>query len=109
MSGERRRILAQEFAEPVKAMYAESMRLSPRWAAEYRGFWDLPEDFEYEVATPTVRSRARSPAGSTPTRPPTPSSPHLTRNGGGARPGRAAGTLDERDAGGAARRAPEPA
>jgi acetone carboxylase, gamma subunit len=42
-------------------MYAESMRLSPRWAAEYRGFWDLPEDFEYDVITPTVtveRSRA---------------------------------------------------
>ena len=23
-------------------MYAESMQLSPRWAAEFRGFWDLP-------------------------------------------------------------------
>ena len=59
---ERERILAQEFVEPVKVMYAESMRLSPRWAAEYRGFWDLPEDFEYDVATPTVaveRSAAR--------------------------------------------------
>src|ERR1019366_4954415 len=30
------------------------MRLSARGAAEYRGFWDLPEDFEYDVATPTV-------------------------------------------------------
>ena len=59
---ERERILAQDFAEPVKAMYAESMRLSPRWAAEYRGFWDLPEDFDYDVATPTVDApRARSP------------------------------------------------
>ncbi len=54
VAAERERILAQEFVEPVKAMYAESMRLSPRWAAEYRGFWDLPEDFEYDVATPTV-------------------------------------------------------
>jgi len=54
VAAERKRILAQEFVEAVKAMYAESMRLSPRWAAEYRGFWDLPEDFEYEVATPTV-------------------------------------------------------
>ena len=40
-------------------MYAESMRLSPRWAAEYRGFWDLPEDFDYDVATPTVAVAAR--------------------------------------------------
>jgi acetone carboxylase gamma subunit len=35
-------------------MLAESMRLSPRWAAEYRGFWDLPEDFDFDVLTPTV-------------------------------------------------------
>jgi len=52
---ERERILAQDLAEPVKAMYAESMRLSPRWAAEYRGFWKLPEDFDFDVVTPTVR------------------------------------------------------
>jgi acetone carboxylase gamma subunit len=38
------------------------MRLSPRWAAEYRGFWDLPEDFDYDVATPTV-AVARSQPG----------------------------------------------
>ena len=61
MIGERERILAQEFAEPVKAMYAESMRLSPRWAAEYRGFWDLPEDFDYDVATPTVKAERAEP------------------------------------------------
>ena len=30
-------------------MYAESMRLEPRWAAEFRGFWDLPEDFDFDV------------------------------------------------------------
>ena len=62
VAGERERVLAQEFVEPVKAMFAESMRLSPRWAAEYRGFWDLPEDFDYEVATPTV-AVARSEPG----------------------------------------------
>jgi acetone carboxylase gamma subunit len=54
MAAERERVLAQAYAEQVKAMYAESMRLSPKWAAEYRGFWDLPEDFDYDVATPTV-------------------------------------------------------
>ena len=58
---ERERILAQEFVETVKVMYAESMRLSPRWAAEYRGFWDLPEDFEYDVVTPTVAAERSQP------------------------------------------------
>ena len=43
---ERERVLAGDLIEPVKAGYAESMKLSPRWAAEFRGFWDLPEDFE---------------------------------------------------------------
>jgi acetone carboxylase, alpha subunit len=51
---QRERVLAQEAIEPVKIMYAECMRLSPRWAAEYRGFWDLPEDFQWEAVTPTV-------------------------------------------------------
>jgi acetone carboxylase gamma subunit len=54
VAAERARILAQDIAQPIKEMYAESMRLSPRWAAEYRGFWDLPEDFDYDVLTPTV-------------------------------------------------------
>ncbi len=54
VAAERERILAQVFTQPVKEMYAQSMRLSPRWAAEYRGFWDLPEDFDYDVETPTV-------------------------------------------------------
>ena len=40
--------------ETVKVMFAESMRLEPRWAAEFRGFWDLPEDFDFDVVTPTV-------------------------------------------------------
>jgi acetone carboxylase gamma subunit len=51
---ERERILAQDIAQPIKETLAESMRLSPRWAAEYRGFWDLPEDFDFDVTTPTV-------------------------------------------------------
>src|SRR4029077_12926564 len=54
MSSERVRILAQDIAQPIKETLAESMRLSPRWAAEYRGFWDLPEDFHFDVITPTV-------------------------------------------------------
>ena len=53
--GERERILAGDLIQPLKDMYAESMKLSPEWAAEYRGFWDLPEDFEFaDAVTPTV-------------------------------------------------------
>jgi N-methylhydantoinase B/oxoprolinase/acetone carboxylase alpha subunit/acetone carboxylase gamma subunit len=54
---ERGRIRAADLIEPVQVMYAESMRLSPRFAAEYRGFWDLPEDFEFDVRTPTVTAQ----------------------------------------------------
>src|SRR3954471_3768858 len=53
---QREGVLAQDAIEPVKVMYAECMRLSPRWAAEYRGFWDLPEDFEWRATTPTVQA-----------------------------------------------------
>lgn len=59
--GQRERILSGELIEPVRSMYAESMRLSPRFAAEYRGFWDLPADFEFEAATPTVAAAASEP------------------------------------------------
>jgi N-methylhydantoinase B/oxoprolinase/acetone carboxylase alpha subunit/acetone carboxylase gamma subunit len=51
---ERERVLAGELIDPIKDSYEESMKLSPRWAAEFRGFWDLPEDFSFGVATPTL-------------------------------------------------------
>jgi len=51
---ERERVLAGDIIEPVKVGYEESMKLSPRWAAEFRGFWDLPEDFTFGVPTPTL-------------------------------------------------------
>jgi N-methylhydantoinase B/acetone carboxylase alpha subunit len=51
---QRQRLLAGEIIDPIKVSYAESMKLSPRWAAEFRGFWDLPQDFEFEIDTPTV-------------------------------------------------------
>jgi acetone carboxylase, alpha subunit len=54
MKAERERILAAEMIEPVQRMYAESMRLSERWAAEFREFWDLPENFDFDVPTPEV-------------------------------------------------------
>jgi N-methylhydantoinase B/oxoprolinase/acetone carboxylase alpha subunit/acetone carboxylase gamma subunit len=63
---QRERVLAQDFIEPVRSMYAESMKLSPRWAAEYRGFWDLPEDFDFSAPTPTVAAERSAPGKITP-------------------------------------------
>jgi acetone carboxylase gamma subunit len=63
---QRERIIAQDLIEPVKCMYAESMRLGPEWAAEFRGFWDLPEDFDFEVITPTVVATTAAPGKVTP-------------------------------------------
>jgi N-methylhydantoinase B/oxoprolinase/acetone carboxylase alpha subunit len=54
MATERKRILDRDMIEPAQRMYAESMRLSPKWAAEYREFWQLPDDFEFDVPTPEV-------------------------------------------------------
>ena len=63
---QRQRILDQDLIETVKVMYAESMRLEPRWAAEFRGFWDLPEDFDFDVVTPTVTVQQAEPGKLTP-------------------------------------------
>jgi N-methylhydantoinase B len=63
---QRERILAQDLIEPVKVMFSESMRLEPSWAAEYRGFWDLPEDFDFDVVTPTVPVARAAPGRVTP-------------------------------------------
>ena len=58
---ERERVLEGRLIEPLRVMVAESMRLSPRWSAEFRGFWDLPEDFEFDVETPTVDATRAEP------------------------------------------------
>jgi hypothetical protein len=59
MQQERQRVLDHDMIEPVQRMYAESMRLSERWAREFREFWQLPADFDFPVATPQVElSRA---------------------------------------------------
>jgi N-methylhydantoinase B/oxoprolinase/acetone carboxylase alpha subunit/acetone carboxylase gamma subunit len=63
---ERERVEAQDFIEAVKVCYAESMRLSARFAAEFRGFWDLPEDFQVEAVTPTVAAERAEPGKITP-------------------------------------------
>ncbi len=70
--GERARILAhaqedgERFIAPVQRMYAESMRLSPTWAAEFRSFWELDDDFRFDVPTPTVEISERMLAGRDP-------------------------------------------
>lgn len=63
---QRMRVLGQDLIEPVKVMFSESMRLEPAWAAEFRGFWDLPEDFDFDVITPTVMTPRAAPGKITP-------------------------------------------
>ncbi len=59
----RERVLAGDLIDAVKVGYAESMKLSARFAAEYRGFWDLPEDFAFAIETPTVPAEVREAPG----------------------------------------------
>ncbi len=66
LAAERERVLARRLPPHAQVMYAESMKLSPRWAAEYRGFWDLPADFEFDVPTPTVPAAHAAPGRVTP-------------------------------------------
>ena len=42
-----RRVLQRDVIEPVREMYRSSMKLSPSWAAQYRAFWNLDDDFTY--------------------------------------------------------------
>jgi N-methylhydantoinase B/acetone carboxylase alpha subunit len=63
---EREKVLAHSYPQHLQEMFAESMRLSPRFAAEYRGFWDLPEDFEFPVASPTLMVQQSQPGKVTP-------------------------------------------
>ncbi|HYF27365.1 MAG TPA: hydantoinase B/oxoprolinase family protein [Baekduia sp.] len=63
---QRQRVLDQDLIDPVKVMFSESMRLDPDFAAEFRGFWDLPEDFDFDVITPTVMVQRAEPGKITP-------------------------------------------
>jgi N-methylhydantoinase B/oxoprolinase/acetone carboxylase alpha subunit len=46
---ERKKIIEGNLYEAVKVMYYESLKLSKKWATEFRQFWKLPEDFQMEV------------------------------------------------------------
>lgn len=43
----RSRVAQQRFVPEVREMYRDSMELSARFAAEFRQFWGLPADFEF--------------------------------------------------------------
>lgn len=49
MKKERERILKQDIIEPVKDMYNSSMELSETWAKKFRDFWNLPEEFKFQI------------------------------------------------------------
>jgi hypothetical protein len=42
-----RRVLSRDVIEPVRNMYRSSMELSAKWAAQYRAFWNLDDEFIY--------------------------------------------------------------
>lgn len=62
MAEERQRILAKEASVQVRHMYAGSFALSPKFLAEFRSFWNLPEDWivrEEELEVPTFGTRLK--------------------------------------------------
>ena len=46
---EKQRIVEGNLIEPVKRMYNESIQLSQRWGKEFLDFWNLPEDFRFNL------------------------------------------------------------
>lgn len=42
----RKRVAAKDFPKPVRAMYSDVIRISRKFATEFRTFWDLPGDYE---------------------------------------------------------------
>ena len=46
LAAERQRVERSDFAPEVRRMYRSAMRLSPRFAGEFRSFWGLESDHE---------------------------------------------------------------
>jgi N-methylhydantoinase B/acetone carboxylase alpha subunit len=46
---ERAKITESKLSEHVEAMYSESLKLSDKWAKEFKEFWKFPDDFKMEV------------------------------------------------------------
>jgi len=41
----RERVVAHDFPRPAAALYRDVLRISPKFAREFRTFWDLPDDY----------------------------------------------------------------
>jgi N-methylhydantoinase B/acetone carboxylase alpha subunit len=46
---EKQRIVEGNLIDPVKKMYNESFQLSGNWGKEFLDFWNLPEDFRFNL------------------------------------------------------------
>jgi N-methylhydantoinase B/oxoprolinase/acetone carboxylase alpha subunit len=46
---ERAKITEGKLSEHVQAMYSESLKLSDKWAKEFREFWKFPDNFKMEA------------------------------------------------------------
>lgn len=60
MKGERAKILNKEAGSHVKQMFAASFKLGPRFYADFKSFWDLPESWtltEDEIGIPHYGSQ----------------------------------------------------
>lgn len=49
LENESKRVKAGKLAPEVKLMYGAAMKLSPRFAKEFRAFWSLGDDFKFET------------------------------------------------------------
>ena len=48
IAAEKERVAARDFAPEVRKMYAAAMKLSPRFAADFREFWGLSDGFNFD-------------------------------------------------------------
>lgn len=53
---EQERIIEGDYIDDVKKTYVSSMRMSDHFANFYRDFWDLPDDFEFEISEKAKKS-----------------------------------------------------
>ena len=93
----RARAGAATLIEPVRSATPSRCKLSPRWAAEFRGFWDLPEDFAFDGRDPDPAAGLRAEPGKmTPEPRPRPSSSRHPRSPRSSRRPRPAGRSSAR-------------
>lgn len=59
MAKERARILDKDTGIHVQQMYASSFKLGPKWAQEFREFWDLPAEWDIKEEDLPIPSYGR--------------------------------------------------